>query len=57
MRDARLQRAKGIVAKLTALGFPLPWEMVAELAGEGSVGRPHIARAMVKMGYVVSNSD
>ena len=57
MRDARLQRAKGMLAKLAALGFPLPWEMVAELAGEGSVGRPHVARAMVKMGYVVSNSE
>jgi len=57
MRDARLQRAKGMLVRLAALGFPLPWEMVAELAGEGSVGRPHIARAMVKMGYVVSNSE
>jgi predicted metal-dependent phosphoesterase TrpH len=54
MRDARLQRAKGILAKLTALGFPLPWEMVAELAGGESVGRPHIARAMAKVGYVAS---
>ncbi len=57
MRDARLQRAKGMLVRLAALGFPLPWEMVAELAGEGSVGRPHIARAMIKMGYVVSNSE
>jgi predicted metal-dependent phosphoesterase TrpH len=57
MRDARLQRAKGMVAKLAALGFPLPWEMVAELAGGGSVGRPHIASAMVKMGYVASHGE
>lgn len=54
MRDARLQRAKGMLARLAALGFPLPWEMVAELAGEGSIGRPHIARAMLKMGHVAS---
>jgi len=57
MRDARLQRAKGMLAKLTALGFPLPWEMVEELAGGESVGRPHIARAMVKMGYVASTDE
>jgi len=57
MRDARLRRAKGMLAKLAALGFPLPWEMVAELAGGGSVGRPHIAQAMVKMGYVASAGE
>jgi predicted metal-dependent phosphoesterase TrpH len=57
MRDARLQRAKGMLAKLAALGLPLPWEMVAELAGGDSVGRPHIARAMVKMGYVASHDE
>lgn len=57
MRDARLRRAKGMLAKLAALGFPLPWEIVAELAGEGSVGRPHIAQAMLKMGYVASTGE
>lgn len=57
MRDARLQRAKGMVDKLEALGFPLPWEMVAELAGDGSVGRPHIAQALVKMGHVASTDE
>jgi len=57
MRDARLQRAKGMLAKLAALGFPLPWEMVAELAGDGSVGRPHIAQAMVRMGCVDSTDE
>jgi len=57
MRDARLQRAKGILARLSAMGLSLPWDMVAELADGGSVGRPHIARTMVKMGYVASNDE
>ena len=57
MRDARLRRAKGMVAKLTSLGLPLPWEMVAELASDGSVGRPHIAQSMLKMGYVASTGE
>ena len=57
MRDALLQRAKGMLIKLAALGFPLPWEMVAELAGDGSVGRPHVAQAMVKMGYMASTDE
>ncbi|MBM4465547.1 MAG: PHP domain-containing protein [Chloroflexi bacterium] len=57
MRDARLRRARGMVAKLSALGLPLQWEAVAELAGDGSVGRPHIAQAMVKMGYAASTDE
>jgi len=57
IRYARVQRAKGMLAKLTTLGFPLPWEMVAELAGGESVGRPHIARAMVSVGYVASTDE
>jgi predicted metal-dependent phosphoesterase TrpH len=53
-RQARLQRARGMLRKLAALGLPLEWETVAELAGGGSVGRPHIAQAMVRKGYVAS---
>jgi len=56
-RQARLWRAKEILAKLAALGFLLPWEIVAELAGGSSIGRPHIAQAMVKMGYVASTDE
>jgi len=56
-RQTRLHRAREMLAKLAALGFPLQWEIVAELAGGGSVGRPHIAQAMVKMGYVASTDE
>jgi len=56
-RQARLQRAKEMLAKLAAIGFPLEWEVVAELAGGDSVGRPHIAQAMAKMGYVASTDE
>jgi predicted metal-dependent phosphoesterase TrpH len=57
MRDARVHRAKGMLAKLADMGFPVPWEEVAELAGGDSVGRPHIARAMIKLGYVASADE
>lgn len=53
-REARLRRAKEMLVKLAALGLPLEWEMVAELAKGNSVGRPHIAQAMVNKGYVAS---
>ncbi len=56
-RQSRVHRAKAMLDKLAALGFPLEWEAVTELAGGGSVGRPHIAQAMVKMGYVASTDE
>ncbi|MFD5320504.1 PHP domain-containing protein [Streptomyces sp. NPDC127098] len=51
LRDDRVPRAQGMVARLRDLGVPITWERVRELA-EGSVGRPHIAAAMVEAGVV-----
>ncbi len=53
-RDDRLSRGQGMVEKLAALGKPISWERVLELADGGSVGRPHVARAMVEAGHVES---
>ena len=36
-----------MVEKLGTLGIHIEWERVKEIAGDGSVGRPHIALAMV----------
>jgi len=57
VRDDRVPRARAMVAKLQELGVPVTWERVAEIAGDGSVGRPHIATAMVELGVVDSVSD
>ncbi|MGW8378687.1 PHP domain-containing protein [Streptomyces sp. ODS28] len=57
VRDDRVPRAQGMVAKLQELGVPVTWERVAEIAGDGSVGRPHIATAMVEAGVVPTVSD
>jgi predicted metal-dependent phosphoesterase TrpH len=46
-----------MLSKIAALGFPLQWEMVAKSAGGGTVGRPHIAQAMLEMGYVASTDE
>ncbi len=51
-RDGRVNRAHRILEKLAELGLPVEWERVRELAGDGAVGRPHIAQAMVEKGYV-----
>jgi predicted metal-dependent phosphoesterase TrpH len=48
----RLRRGRDMVARLRELGVGISWEQVAALAGDGVVGRPHIARAMVAAGAI-----
>ncbi|MCC6572910.1 MAG: PHP domain-containing protein [Planctomycetes bacterium] len=48
-RHARNQR---IVTKLAENGMHLTYDEIRAEAGEGVVGRPHIARVLVKRGYV-----
>ncbi|MFK0289473.1 PHP domain-containing protein [Streptomyces sp. NPDC090442] len=57
VRDDRVPRARAMVGKLRELGVPLTWEQVARIAGDGAVGRPHVATAMVELGVVDSVSD
>jgi predicted metal-dependent phosphoesterase TrpH len=38
------------VEKCQSLGIPLTHELVRECAGNGSIGRPHLTRAIVKAG-------
>ncbi len=56
IRESRVHRARAMVERLTELGVPVTWERVSALAGDGVVGRPHIARAMVSAG-VISSPD
>jgi hypothetical protein len=56
MRNFRWQRAKGIVEKLNNIGINIDWQRVQEIAGEGSVGRPHIADTLVEK-KVVPNRE
>ncbi|UYQ64242.1 PHP domain-containing protein [Streptomyces peucetius] len=57
VRDDRVPRARAMVGKLQELGVPVEWAQVARIAGDGSVGRPHIAEALVELGVVPSVSD
>ncbi|MFJ4342252.1 PHP domain-containing protein [Streptomyces sp. NPDC088915] len=52
VRDDRVPRARAMVDKLRDLGVPVTWERVARIAGDGSVGRPHVAEALVELGVV-----
>jgi 3',5'-nucleoside bisphosphate phosphatase len=51
-QTARDRRAEAMVRLLGKLGYPISIGRVQELAGGGSVGRPHVARALAEAGYV-----
>lgn len=51
LREARRERAKKMVVKLNEFGVKIDFERVQEIAGAASMGRPHIARAIVEAGY------
>lgn len=51
LRDARERRGQRMVELLNEQGIAVSWERVREIA-QGSVGRPHVARALLEAGYV-----
>ena len=51
-RNGRVVRARRMLERLAAMGIQLDWKRVTRLAGNGAVGRPHIAQAMVEEGHV-----
>ncbi|PRY69437.1 hypothetical protein B0I08_102110 [Glaciihabitans tibetensis] len=56
IRDGRLHRAERIVERIAA-DYTLSWEdVLAESVAGGTIGRPHIADALVKRGHVANRS-
>jgi len=53
LRDARVSRGQRMVELLNEQGVHVSWERVREIA-QGSVGRPHVAKALLEAGYVQS---
>ena len=53
-RNSRERRAQGMVVKLAGLGVHIDWRRVQEIAGDGSMARPHVAQAMLEKGYITS---
>jgi 3',5'-nucleoside bisphosphate phosphatase len=56
-RYERKKRAERIVGKLNNLKVPLKLESVLEQAGSGSVGRPHIANALLEEGLTETYNE
>jgi predicted metal-dependent phosphoesterase TrpH len=57
LRTDREQRAEKIVTKLRADGVPITWDEVRGYAAGGSVGRPHIAQALIRAGLVGTTNE
>ncbi|HEX3335635.1 MAG TPA: PHP domain-containing protein [Jatrophihabitans sp.] len=47
LRTSRHDRGETMVGRLVEDGYPITWQQVLALADGGSVGRPHIGRALV----------
>lgn len=54
LQEGRVAQARSMVERLAELGWPLDWDRVMAIAQGGSIGRPHIARALIERGYVGS---
>jgi predicted metal-dependent phosphoesterase TrpH len=57
LRTARRERGRAMVDRLHALGVPVSWDRVQSIAGRGSVGRPHVAQALIEGGWVADTDD
>jgi predicted metal-dependent phosphoesterase TrpH len=57
IQQVRIWRAELMVSKLRQLGFNMDFQEVLREAEGGSIGRPHIARVMLRRGYVKDNEE
>jgi predicted metal-dependent phosphoesterase TrpH len=53
-REGRYGRAERMTQKLAALGAPVSFDRVREIAGDASIGRPHVAQALLEAGHITS---
>lgn len=57
LRDARIERARTMVALLSADGYTVSIDDVLDLSDGGAVGRSHVARALVNSGHAADIAD
>jgi len=54
LQSTRVQRVQDILHRLEHCGISLSLQDVQRLAGIGSIGRPHIAKALIDRGFVTT---
>ena len=57
LKDSRLNRSEKMVKKLCEMGIPITNQQVKNYAGDGIVGRVHVARVLVDLHVVSSIQD
>jgi predicted metal-dependent phosphoesterase TrpH len=57
LHDDRFRRGEKMVEKLQALGYPVSFERVREIANGDNIVRPHVAQALVEAGVVPTAKD
>jgi len=57
LKEERVTRTYRIVEKLCDLGLPVQFEAVQRQAGDGCIGRPHVAEVLVQAGHVLTFQD
>ncbi|HVH52691.1 MAG TPA: PHP domain-containing protein [Actinomycetota bacterium] len=57
LRSERFLRGEAMVEKLQSLGYPVSFDRVREIAGSGSIVRPHVAQALVEAGVVADEEE
>lgn len=57
LQENRFNRNGVMLRKMQEMGFAVTMEEIAAESGGGQIGRPHMARALVKKGYAASVQD
>lgn len=57
LHDDRFRRGEMMVEKLQALGYPISFERVSQIARGGNIIRPHVAQALMEAGVVPTVKD
>lgn len=52
LQNSRAERNPKILERLNQLGLMLTYDEVVQASGGGQIGRPHIAQALLKRGYI-----
>jgi predicted metal-dependent phosphoesterase TrpH len=55
--SARVDRAEATVERLRELGAAVTMDLVREFAGDGEIGRPHLADALLAVGAVTDREE
>ncbi len=54
--ELRENRIRSMIEKLQIMDVSLTFESIKEISGNGSIGRPHLAKALVNAGYAKNSS-